>query len=128
MTKLMATTGFVTNSSSQVCWFDPKILEHPEVQAFIEAYGIKDGYVGKDLWHRGACGSVLVTKEQKEAANKQMRQDSDFCPGVTINPDGQETVVIYGDEYPGDLAYEFAHLITKVHGKGTYSVPHQEYN
>jgi|SRR3989338_1811666 len=128
MRRIMATTGFVTNSSSQVCWFDPKLLENEEVQAFLRAYGIENGYVGSDLWGRSTCGSFVLTKEQREEVNKGMKYGFEYCAGVTLDPEDPSIVTIYGDEFDGDIAYELTKLLCRIQGKGVYDVPHTEYN
>lgn len=108
-------TGFVTNSSSMICWFDRKLLEHPDVRAWVDAYGIGEGFIGTDMWHRGACGSILMTLEQKADAMAELNSADygDFDLGD--NPD--EFVVIYGDEYTS-LASEFCNVLSNAVGAG----------
>ena len=112
MKRLMVTTGFVTNSSSMICGFDRALLEDEEVQAFLTAFEISEGYIGKDLWHRGECGSILLTEAQKEQANADLAA-SDYGHVSVGDPKSPEVVVIYGDEYE-DLAAAFAHLLYRV--------------
>jgi hypothetical protein len=90
--------GFVTNSSSVVHHFPKELLQHPKIVAFLKAFEIDEGFVGSDLWHRGECATFAVTKEQKEAARSQL-QNTDYGPGPAIDVDGDDFVVIYGDEH-----------------------------
>ena len=113
MKRIIANTGFVTNSSSQICWFDPKLLENPEVKAFMQAFGIEGGYVGENLWHRGECGSVLITKGQKEDANQQLESE-EYGRHLGVIPHEPEIVTIYGDEYDGDIAYLLTRLLNRI--------------
>jgi len=113
MKQIIANTGFVTNSSSQICWFDSKVLENEKVKAFMATFGIENGYVGEELWRRDTCGSVILTKAQKEDANMQLERE-DYGGGIGILPTESDVVLIYGDEYAGDIAYILAQIIREV--------------
>lgn len=96
--------GHITNSSSVVHYFDKRLLGDPDVKAFVEAYGLGEGRVGADLWHRGHCSSYLPTKEAKHEASRRLSGDLyPFGPGAesgtSIREDDDEIIVIYGDEY-----------------------------
>lgn len=112
---LQVTTGFITNSSSMICWFDRALLDHPDVKAFMAAYGIEGGMVGKDLWHRGACTSILMTPEQRKEAQHRLRVDgySDYAPD--LGEDDDKIIVIYGDEYT-NIASEFSEVLCRAMG------------
>lgn len=97
--RLVVNVGFITNSSSVIHWFPKEVLQDPDVQAFLNAYGMSSGTVGSDLWHRGACGSFLVTPDQYADAEGQL-SGSEYCTAPSIGPnDGSAVAVIYGDEY-----------------------------
>lgn len=78
--------------------FPRSILEDHDVKAFIDAYEIQGGFVGENLWHRGMCGSFVVTEEQRAQAAAELN-DPDYGGGK-YDLGGPDTVaVIYGDEY-----------------------------
>lgn len=104
--RLSINIGFVTNSSSVVHHFPKELLNDPTVKAFIEAFELSRGFVGEDLWHRGACGTFAVTKEQKAEVQAKLqsinegRDADDYTvnvPGIAMDDDS--VVLIYGDEY-----------------------------
>jgi hypothetical protein len=105
--RVTVNVGFITNSSSCVYYFPKEVLNDPEVQAFIRAHDLESGYIGSDLWNRGACSSFLVTKEQKEAAKRILRTYDEEYTGAeyesgaskAIDPDNDGAYVLYGDEY-----------------------------
>lgn len=91
--------GFVTNSSSMVYHIPRALIEHPSVQAFMKAYEIEDGFIGIDLWHRGYCATVAITREQKLEVRKKLH-DSDYGTPPPIATDNEEEIVIViGDEH-----------------------------
>lgn len=116
--------GHVTNSSSCIHYLPKEILNHPVVKAFIEAYEIR-GHVGKDIWSRSECGSILFTREQKTEANRDMTQEE---YGKPLDCDNEnEFIVIYGDEYQGieNLFARMCRDVARELGLGTRS---DEYN
>ena len=120
-TVLQINTGFITNSSSQVCFFDRKLLDDPEIKAFLEAFSVSGGYIGPNLWHRGNCGSVLITQEQKEKARKELEElEEGFFSSYAPSVDGGEDTItiIYGDEYSDDLAYILSRKLTALLNDG----------
>ena len=117
MRMISGTTGHVTNSSSQVNCFDRELFGEPRVVAFMESYGVSEGYVGQNLCSRSHCGSVLMTDEQKETARKQFIDDGYSVPGISRDPD--DVVLIFGDEYPSDIAYMLCSLLVEIqHERG----------
>lgn len=98
---LQINTGFITNSSSAVHFFDPRILEHPEVKAFMDAYDIKE-CVGNNMWDRGNCASLLITDGAKARAQAQLADNDYGMTGPTVTVPG--VVLIYGDEYDSVIA------------------------
>lgn len=126
--RISINSGFITNSSSVVHYFDKKLLDHPKVAAFMEAYEIGEGFVGDDLWYRSQCDSILISKASKERAIENLNSSNyaDYAP--SINSGGDEVIIIYGDEYDS-LAQDFAHLLEQVaeeQGGGSYGS--SEYN
>jgi hypothetical protein len=97
--------GFVTNSSSMVYHFPRELLNDPKIKGFLKAFEIEEGFVGSDLWDRGQCGTLAITREQKEEAHQQLANAEYGHAGLGLvhlaNDD--EVTVIYGDEY-NDLA------------------------
>jgi len=122
MKKIGMNIGFITNSSSCVHHVPRTIIEDPDISAFLEAFGAKQGFVGDDLWGRSSCSSVLVTDEQKAEARRQL-SDTDFGEVPKIPNDPNLVTVIYGDEYES-VASELMRLIEKKIGE----VPYEEYN
>lgn len=112
MKRLIINIGFVTNSSSVVHHFPSELLKHPKVAAFMQAFEIDGGFVGDDLWHRGECATVAVTKEQKEEAHKQLTE-TDYGRGPSIDIEGDNFVIIYGDEHQS-IAHMLVDLIGEV--------------
>lgn len=96
--RLSMNIGFVTNSSFAVHHFPRALLEHPTVKAFIEAYEISQGFIGRDVWSRNACGTVAMTRDQKRQVVEAFGQEEDFhAPGINVESD--EVLIIYGDEH-----------------------------
>lgn len=105
MKKLAINTGYTTNSSSRVVHIPKEKLEHPDVQALLEAYEVEDGYVGDNLWHREACETLAITEEQKREARDKLQNhgfshEPSRMPTIDVN-DEDKAVLIYGDEYNG---------------------------
>ena len=126
--------GFVTNSSSVVYHFPVAVLQDPTVQAFLNAFEISGGFVGADLWHRGACGTFAVTREQKEECQRKFASINDgtddpvygSIPGVPMGDDS--VTVIYGDEYQS-LASSLVGLLQQAAKKmGIKDLMCQDYN
>ncbi len=115
MTKrLIINVGFITNSSSAIHWFPKELLGDPDVKAFMEAYGLSSGYVGDELWNRGSCESIAITKEQLQNVNEQLSNSEYSSNPGGVNPDDDSTfVIIYGDEYQS-VTSELASLLCKV--------------
>lgn len=106
-------SGFITNSSSVVHYFDKSLLEDPEVAAFIKAYDLQDGIIGKEMYSRSGCSSFLPTRELKEEARRRFNAAMDDY-GVESHIDfgaNEDNVVtlVYGDEY-----YSFASILCKL--------------
>lgn len=110
--------GFITNSSSVVHHVPREIFDHPEIQAFLKAYEADTGFVGSDMWHRGECGSLAVTREQKLDVKNQFEHNCyDAHPPTNVNPeDDSEVILVYGDEHE-DLAYMLAEMLRDVSEK-----------
>lgn len=126
--RISINSGFVTNSSSVVHYFDKGLLDHPKAVAFMEAYEIDEGFVGEDLWYRSHCDSILISKDSKEEAIKNLNSGDYANYAPSINPGGEEVIIIYGDEYDS-LAQAFAHLLKQIaeeQGRGDYGS--SEYN
>lgn len=120
--------GFVTNSSSCVHHFDRRVLDDPNVRAFMEAYNIQGGYVGSNLWNRSQCSSFIVTDAQRVEAQEDIAQVDFSPPSLTVH--GQDTVaVIYGDEY-SDITSELCNLLRETCVKlyPEWDHGHSEYN
>jgi len=117
--QISVSIGFVTNSSSVVHHFPRKLLEHPQVKAFIEKFELQDGFVGDNLWHRDHCASFLVTPEQKAEVTRSFSGDNhissdDFqYTGPAIDKDPDQVVLIYGDEYMS-IASSLCALLSEV--------------
>jgi hypothetical protein len=121
--------GFVTNSSSVVYHFPRSLLQEPSIKAFLDAFDLHQGFVGSDLWHRGECATIAMTKEQKQEAQKQLRH-SDYgeysrTPG--INTEDDSVVLIYGDEYES-VASILANLLKGAAEKFGITVHSDDYN
>jgi len=108
--QLTVTSGFITNSSSVIYHFDARILEHPKVKRFLEAYELNKGYVGSEIWNREDCMTLAMTKEQKEEAHRGFNsingwdifKDDDsfrYNPDDYIDVNNSGPIIIYGDEY-----------------------------
>lgn len=104
--------GFVTNSSSVVYHFPAEVLKDPRVQAFLEGFEVRQGFVGDNMWSREACSSVAFNVEQKEEIRHQM-SNNEYAHGPEINTEDDSVVIVYDDEYQS-LASSLAHLMAEV--------------
>ncbi len=95
--QVSANLGFVTNSSSMVYHFPAEVMNHPRVQKVLAAFDVGGGFVGKDLWSRSNCGSLLITPEQKTEAREMLGGEAFYGSAPAINDEG--IAVVYGDEY-----------------------------
>lgn len=121
--RITVNIGFITNSSSCVYYFPKRVLEDPEVQAFIEAHDLENGYVGSSLWNRGGCSSFLVTKAQKQEAKRELwsydgpaAEEPTGSISSTIDPDDDGAYVIYGDEYR-DTTHLLCEILSKAYAR-----------
>ena len=105
--------GFITNSSSVIYHFPAEALNHPKIKSIIDAFEIKEGFVGKDLWDRSECASIAVTKEQKKKVQEELNS-LDWHSGPSVNVDSDEIIIIYGDEYDS-LAMFLASALTEIY-------------
>lgn len=119
--------GFITNSSSVVHHFPREMLAHPTISAFMVAMGIEDGFVGDNLWDRGGCTTVAITKEQKEEAWEKLQTESEHCRAPGIDTKGDDIVLIYGDEYES-VAASLAGLMGQVAHEMGLSTGGDSYN
>lgn len=126
--RLIINMGFITNSSSAIHWFPKEMLEEPEVKTFMEAYGLREGYVGGNLWNRGDCESILITPEQKRQAREELN-NTDYSSGTgdQIGTDDNQFVVIYGDEYES-VTSELAHLLSEIANRKHLAHSSTDYN
>jgi len=108
---ITALSKFVTNSSSCICGFSRKVLEDSEVQEFLNRYKIHKGFVGPCLGSRSGFGSFLVSKKQKEAVSAEF-DDPEYSRLPTF--EDASVYVLYGDEYPEELAYQLGKLLEEV--------------
>jgi hypothetical protein len=76
--------------------FPTEILNHPKVKKVLEVFEVSGGFLGRDLWSRKDCGSLLITPEQKKEAREQFGTPS-YGSAPAIDDDG--VVIVYGDEY-----------------------------
>jgi hypothetical protein len=120
--------GFITNSSSVVFHFPKALLQDPGIAAFLSAFEVSEGFVGQDLWHRGECGTLAISKEQK-LVTQAMLKESEYCSAPAIDVEDDSTfVLIYGDEYR-DLAAVLLGMLREVCEKqGLPKVDGQDYN
>ena len=123
MKRLTINVGFITNSSSAIHWFDKKVLEAPEVKAFIEAYELK-GYVG-EVWYRSNCDTFAPDKETKEQLVAALSQEGYSVPH--IDPNDDKVVVIYGDEYDS-MTKALCELLSSVARRDNLYEGSDEYN
>lgn len=122
--------GFITNSSSVVYHFPKELLKNKDIQAFLRAYEVEDGFVGDDLWHRARCGTVAITKEQKMLAQSRLKEAeySDFGHPPHIDVDDDATfVVVIGDEH-FDIANALSHMLQTLSEKMGVRVLGADYN
>ncbi len=132
--RLSMNLGFVTNSSSMIHHFPKEVLDHPKVRTFMRVFEIEDGFVGQDLWHRGACTTVAVTKEQKKQVQASFTNNEGAFEerGPKISVDSDEVVVIYGDESSSvacSLACLMCEVLAEMKGGDPWDYRHAvEYN
>jgi len=126
MKVLTINVGFITNSSSAIHWYNKAVLDAPEVQAFLKTYEIENGYIGRDVWHRGECDTLAITKEQKTTLKERLG-DSEFCTPPDVDTEDDNIVVIYGDEY-GGITQSLSHLLDSVARKKGFNLAQSEYN
>lgn len=121
--------GFITNSSSVVCFCPREVWNHPEVQGFIKAFEIDDGFVGPDMWDRGNCASILLTEEQKEKAIADFNSlDHNYCNWPRFEPtNADEIILIYGDEYD-TVVTDILSFLRKIAVKLGKEINSSEYN
>lgn len=106
-------SGFVTNSSSMVYHVPREFFDHPQVKKFMEVYEISEGFVGENLWGRSTCGTLAMTKEQKQEVVRNFRQPGyeDFRhPAIDVESD--EVVIVLGDEH-NQIVNMLVHLINR---------------
>lgn len=120
--RMVINDGFVTNSSSCVYQISKEVLEHPDVQAFFDLYGIEDGYVGRNLWSRGDCESIAVSESKQKKVQERLKNGAwgDY-EGPHVDVDDDQILVVYGDEYDG-VAQELVRLLREVDGAGCSKV------
>ena len=103
--------GFVTNSSSVVYHFPKALLENKTIQAFLKAFEVDSGFIGRDLWSRNTCGTLALTREQKLEVQRQLNEtEYGTPPGIDVNDDST-FVMVYGDEHR-DIASILIHMLT----------------
>lgn len=96
--RVAVNSGFITNSSSCVHWFDRRVLKDPDVKQFLAKYEITDGEVGSCLLDRSKCGSFIPNAEtHKEAVDSTAGEE--YGPPLKQDYDEQQVITIYGDEY-----------------------------
>ena len=125
MLRISGNLGFITNSSSAIFHFPRILLEDSRIQAFLQAYGITDGYIGSDLWHRGQCETLALTPEQKRETVSRLEQEDYGHP--TIETETDQILVIYGDEYLS-LTSTLGALMTQVAEEKGLTYVRGEYN
>lgn len=130
--KISMNIGFVTNSSSVVHHFPKEVLDHPQVAAFIKAFELEDGFVGREMWRRDECTTIAMTRKQKEEVQQKLAQSEYGSKGPPINVDSDEVVIIYGDEAQS-VANSLAHLMCQamadIHGGDPWDYRNsEEYN
>ncbi len=123
---LSANIGFVTNSSSVVYHFPREVVENEDIQAFIKAFEIEEGYVGNHLWNRSSCQTFALTKEQKQEVNAEL-SDPDYGSGLSVNTEDDSVVMVYGDEYH-DITSILIHMMVEVAKKMDVSYTEQDFN
>lgn len=111
--QVSVTLGFITNSSSVVHHFPRELFEDARVQAFMEAFAAQDGFVGDNMWHRGRCTTVAMTRDQKAIVAHQMRHNEYDAKGPEIDVESDDVVVVYGDEYT-TVASQLCSLVCEV--------------
>jgi hypothetical protein len=120
--------GFITNSSSVVFHFPKTLLADPGIAAFLKAFEVEEGFVGRDLWHRGECGTLAIHKDQKKLAQAMLRE-SEYCSAPEIAVDDDKTfVLIYGDEYHDLAATLLGMLKDLMEKQGLPRVEGHDYN
>ncbi len=126
--RLSINIGFITNSSSMVYHFPRELFQDKRIQAVLKAFELDGGFVGSDLWHRGLCATVAMTKEQRIAAKQQL-VEAEYGSGTPYidTEDDDSVVVIYGDEHRS-IAYILSDMLKTVAEEKGISVGGQDYN
>lgn len=106
--KISVNTGFITNSSSVVHGFDQELLEDPDVAAFIQTYGMSEGFVG-DVWYRSET-TFAVTPEQKQEVREAFSTSEFSSRSIPGDNDDDSVIIVYGDEYE-TITSELANLL-----------------
>lgn len=106
--RISVVSGFITNSSSCIHWFDRRVLKDKEVATFLKKYELVD-HVGRDIWCRSSCASFVTTPAGYQQLREGFKGDSDYCSrDLAANDD--RVIVVYGDEY-GTIFSELANLL-----------------
>lgn len=125
--------GFVTNSSSAIMHFPVEVLEHPSVKHFMDAYGLYGGFIGKHLWHRAQCETIVIGKERKQEVLDRLHsdaysyEDDEEYYGPSVDVESPGGLLIYGDEYPGIASTLHGIISAAAHEMGL-SISSSEYN
>lgn len=122
---LSIVTGFVTNSSSVIHGFDRAVLQDPRVQALMDAYDVRGGFIGPHLGSRSHCTSLIMTPEQQKEATERFvgLEYGGFNPGFAEDM----VYCIYGDEYES-LASELCHIMREVADKKKLAQTSQDFH
>jgi hypothetical protein len=111
---LSITIGFTTNSSAYILGYPKRILEDPEVKAFMDRYDLWGGYSCSDLSRNNSA--IAMTQEQKAMLlpeEPSEDEDDGYYGHIKFNPkDADEFIVFYGDEY-SSMASELAHILSE---------------
>jgi len=122
--------GFITNSSSVVHHFPRELLELPEIKEFLRVMGIDGGYVGRNLWNRGECATIAITREEKLETLAELRsinEDGDDYTVPEIDVDGDTVVIVYGDEYES-VASTLASMLSQIAHDMGLAAGYEDYN
>lgn len=114
--RMSVNIGFITNSSSCVFYFPPEVLQDETVSAFLSSYGLLDGFVSSDVWHRGGCDSLAITSEQKRELYGQLASCEYGSGGHLVDPKAEGVYVVYGDEYH-NVAHILCNLMSQAYAK-----------
>jgi hypothetical protein len=128
MWQLGINIGFITNSSSVVFHFPKELLSDPGIAAFLRAFEVQDGYVGRDLWDRGDCGTLAISRDQKKLASAMLLElEYGNPPGIDVTDDST-FVLIYGDEHRDITAVLHDMLRDLMEKQGLPEIEGEEYN